>query len=116
MPDRETSRRDFVSFLAGSPLLAAAGLDVKTFNRLFAATPRGAEEAMAAAQQLATQSTVIKSAKDARDVLDFEAAAKAKIPVAHWAISRPAPTMTRPSARTARATSAGRSVRAASST
>ena len=84
MPNRETSRRDFLSFLAGSPLLVAAGLDSKTFDRLFAATPRGAEQAMAAAQQLATQSTVIKSAKDALNVLDFEAAAKAKIPVAHW--------------------------------
>jgi 4-hydroxymandelate oxidase len=84
MPNRETSRRDFLSFLAGSPLLAAAGLDSKSFNRLFAASPRGAEQAMAAVQQLATQTTIIKSAKDALDVLDFEAAAKAKIPVAHW--------------------------------
>ena len=84
MPNRETSRRDFLSFLAGSPLLAAAGLDSKTFHRLFGATPRGAEQAMVAAQPRATQSTVIQSANDALDVLDFEAAAKAKIPVAHW--------------------------------
>jgi 4-hydroxymandelate oxidase len=84
MPNRDTSRRDFLSFLAGSPLLAAAGLDSKTFDRLFASSPHGAERAMAAAQQLATQTPVIKSAKDALDVLDFEAAAKAKIPVAHW--------------------------------
>lgn len=84
MPNRDTSRRDFLAFLAGSPLLAAAGLDSKTFNRLIAGSPRGAERAMTAAQQAAAQTTVIKSAKDALDVLDFEAPAKLKIPVAHW--------------------------------
>jgi 4-hydroxymandelate oxidase len=92
MPNADPSRRQFLAFLAASPLLGAAGIDSAWFERLAAESPRGAERALDLAQQLsasrAPQDTirngVLRSPKDALDVFDFEAAAKARIPVAHW--------------------------------
>jgi 4-hydroxymandelate oxidase len=78
MSSPDPSRRQFLAFLAGSPLLAAAGIDLRMLERLTGESPRGAERAFALAQE------IITSPKDALDVFDFESAAKAKIPVAHW--------------------------------
>jgi len=92
MSDFERSRRDFLTFLAGSPLLAAAGLDRSSVQRLLDAASRSPHGALTLAQQLAqsspggsrSQPGMIASAKDALDVFDFEPVAKSKIPVAHW--------------------------------
>ena len=91
MPNIDPSRRQFLAFLAASPLLAAVGLDESSLDRLVATSPRGAERALDLAQQLAQQSVQdttaiagIKEAKDALNVFDFEPVAKARIPVAHW--------------------------------
>lgn len=78
MSSPDPSRRQFLAFLAGSPLLAAAGIDLRVLERLTGESPRGTERAFALAQE------IITSPKDALDVFDFESAAKAKIPVAHW--------------------------------
>ena len=92
MPNLDPSRRQFLAFLAGSPLLAAAGYNASAIKRLVDATPRGAEDALALAQQMAQQgsqqhadtASLIHSARDALNVFDFEPVAKLRIPVAHW--------------------------------
>ena len=83
MPKHDPSRRQFLNFLAASPFLAAAGLDASTLARLFDAGPRGAEDALQLAQQLAQPAT-IRTPKEALSVFDFEPVARQRIPVAHW--------------------------------
>jgi isopentenyl diphosphate isomerase/L-lactate dehydrogenase-like FMN-dependent dehydrogenase len=79
------SRREFLAFLAASPLLAAVGGDERWWNRLLTESAHGPERALGLAQQ-ASQSgaPLIKAAKEALDVFDFEPVAKARIPIAHW--------------------------------
>lgn len=93
MPNTDPSRRQFLAFLAGSPLLVAAGVDHAWLERLAGESPQGGARALDIAQQALSsgaagvQDTVpslIRASKDALDVFDFELAAKAKIPVAHW--------------------------------
>ena len=88
MPNHEPSRRQFLAFLAGSPLLAAAGVDTSAFTRLLEESPSGAERVLGLVQQAALQDTLpvagLRAAQDALSVFDFEAAAKQRIPVAHW--------------------------------
>src|SRR5262249_38668340 len=86
MPDTAVSRRRFLAFAAGSPLFAAAGLDTALFARLFAGDARDHSRALELLQA-ATQGqepTLIASAGEARDVLDFERVARKKLPAAHW--------------------------------
>src|SRR6187397_741235 len=87
MPNHTTSRRAFLAFVAGSPLLAAAGVPADLRRRLAAGTVSrrdliGVGEAMASHEVQTAQ--LIGAARDALDVLDFEAVAKAKLPPAHW--------------------------------
>lgn len=88
MNDPDFSRRHFLAFLAGSPLLAAAGFDSPLLRRLAAESPRGAHRVLDLTQQAIQQDTLpvagIRAASEALDVFDFEAVAKQKIPVAHW--------------------------------
>jgi isopentenyl diphosphate isomerase/L-lactate dehydrogenase-like FMN-dependent dehydrogenase len=80
-----SSRRNFVRFLAASPLFAVAGIDHATLSRLFAGANRDQSEAFDLVDQLTTQGpTLIANAADALDVFDFEPVAKTKIPPAHW--------------------------------
>lgn len=72
-----TSRRDFLAYLAGSPLLAAAGMDAHRFSHLLNTGVH--TKALALAQQ-----ALITSASQALDVFDFEPVAKKNIPPAHW--------------------------------
>jgi isopentenyl diphosphate isomerase/L-lactate dehydrogenase-like FMN-dependent dehydrogenase len=77
----DADRRHFLTFLAGSPLLAAAGLDRSLLRRLLQAEtrpPRGRDDqALQVVQD-------IRSAGEALDVFDFEPVAKQNMPVAHW--------------------------------
>jgi len=87
MSNHEPSRRQFVAFLAGSPLLAAAGLDASTLERIVGAAKHDRNGALDIAHQLAhtpIQQPLILSAKDGLSVFDFEPVAKQNIPVAHW--------------------------------
>ena len=81
MPDR----RQFLQFLAASPVLAAAGLSPRLLHGLVSSSDRRAGEALSLAQQALQQPGAIRSAAEALDVFDFEPVAKARIPVAHWA-------------------------------
>ena len=64
-----SDRREFLRFLAGSPLLLAYPALLEAFTQ--------APTAQAAAATLA-------SAADALDVFDFEAMARRVLPPAHW--------------------------------
>jgi isopentenyl diphosphate isomerase/L-lactate dehydrogenase-like FMN-dependent dehydrogenase len=86
-PDPETSRREFLRFLLGSPLLAGAGLPF-----LGSATPpalqSGAElDTMALAEymQRAQSAPLIQAADQAVNVFDLQAVAEERVPVAHYA-------------------------------
>jgi len=92
MPTDPNSRRQFLAFLAASPLAAAAGLDADWLASL---SGRAQGDAMLhAADALArsgahpvlrsAQPPLIAKAADALDVFDFEPVAKQNIPVAHW--------------------------------
>jgi 4-hydroxymandelate oxidase len=65
-------RRAFLSFLAASPLLAAAGFTPGWLEQLLEA-PVAAQDAV-----------IIKSVREALNVFDFEAAARAKLSVPHF--------------------------------
>lgn len=80
-----TQRRDFLRFLAGSPLLAAAGVDAHIIENLASASPRRAAAALSMAQQGLQSAALIRAPGEALDVFDFEPVAKQKIPVGHWA-------------------------------
>ncbi len=85
MPEIDPTRRAFLTFLAGSPVLAGAGLDARTLFRLATHGGRGGAAALDAAQQAAQQKTLlITKPSEALDVFDFEPVAQKKIPVAHW--------------------------------
>ncbi len=82
------SRRQFLTFLAGSPLLAAAGLDHTWLAALGADTRTDAllqaADTVAGARHPVLQPPRITRAADALDVFDFESVAQQNIPVAHW--------------------------------
>lgn len=78
-------RRHFLGFLAGSPILAAAGLDSHLLRDLTSASPRRSAAALSLAQQAMQNASAIRSASQALDVFDFEPVARVNIPVAHWA-------------------------------
>lgn len=80
-----TDRRRFLAFLAGSPLLAAAGLNERVLRDLGAGSHRRAAAALQAAQQAVQDGSLIARASAALNVFDFEPVAKKKIPIAHWA-------------------------------
>ena len=81
MPDR----RQFLQFLAGSPILAAAGLNSYRLRDLVSPSPRRAASALSLVQEALQSPSAIHSASEALDVFDFEPVARANIPVAHWA-------------------------------
>ncbi len=80
-----TDRRDFLRFIAGSPLLAAVGLDAHILRDLTSASPKRAATALSLVQQALQTPLIIRKASEALDVFDFEPVAREKIPVAHWA-------------------------------
>ena len=69
---RVADRRAFLSFLAASPVLAYAGFSSGWIEEVLAAPPQQQNE------------VVIKSVKEALNVFDFDAAARAKLISAHY--------------------------------
>src|SRR5881227_1584311 len=80
----DVSRRNFLTFLAGSPLLAAAGVDAALLARLTRGTPADRSRALALVQQATQEPDLIASASEALNVFDFEPVASKKVPPAHW--------------------------------
>jgi isopentenyl diphosphate isomerase/L-lactate dehydrogenase-like FMN-dependent dehydrogenase len=82
-----SERREFLRYLAASPLLVAAGLTPAWLERMFAqSVTSGTTPAPVGRAALAAPpgQVVIKSVKDALSVFDFEAAARAKLSEAHF--------------------------------
>src|SRR4029078_12331667 len=82
--DSESSRRQFVRYLAGSPLFALGGVDVARLARMLNGTTAERRRATELIQQQAQEPTLIASASEALDVFDFEPVARKKLPPAHW--------------------------------
>jgi 4-hydroxymandelate oxidase len=81
--DDPFSRRRFLAFAAGSPLLAA--VDASALARLLVGSPRDRAKGLALLQQASQQEPeLIASAADALNVFDFEPVARKKLPPAHW--------------------------------
>ena len=74
MSDLARSRREFLKFLAASPLLAGSPALLQAFSQNAGAAPAVS----------GTVSDVITSPADALSVLDFEPAARKVLPPAHW--------------------------------
>jgi 4-hydroxymandelate oxidase len=81
-PDDPFSRRRFLAFAAGSPLLAA--VDVSALARLLGGSSRDRAKGLALLQQATQEPELITSAADALNVFDFEPVARKKVPPAHW--------------------------------
>lgn len=71
-PKRMSDRRVFLSFLAASPILAYAGFSSRWIDEVLAAPVPQQNE------------IVIKSVKEALNIFDFDAAARAKLSTAHY--------------------------------
>ena len=84
MPVDQNSRRKFLTFLAGSPVLAVAGVDIHSLERLFSGTRRDQSNAFGIVDQATQGPVLIKSAREALNVFDFEPVAHKTLPVAHW--------------------------------
>jgi isopentenyl diphosphate isomerase/L-lactate dehydrogenase-like FMN-dependent dehydrogenase len=82
--ERTASRRDFLTFLAGSPLFAAAGFDVRSIGRLMQGSTRDQAAALDLVQQAVQEPDLISAPGEALDVFDFEPVARKKLPPAHW--------------------------------
>src|SRR5689334_7545844 len=80
----DVSRRGFLRFAAGSPLLAAAGIDLGALAKLLDGSSRDQAKGLAILQQATQEPELIAAAADALNVFDFEPVAKKKVPPAHW--------------------------------
>lgn len=78
------SRRRFMAFAAGSPLLAVAGVDLESLRRLLRGNSRDRAKGLAIVQQASQEPALIASPADALDIFDFEPVARKKLPPAHW--------------------------------
>ena len=63
--DPSESRRRFMQFLAGSPLLVAAGIDRDALRRLLTGTTRDQSAGLELVQQATQEPALIKSASEA---------------------------------------------------
>ncbi|HTE44733.1 MAG TPA: alpha-hydroxy acid oxidase [Gemmatimonadaceae bacterium] len=81
-PDDPFSRRRFLAFAAGSPLLST--LDVGALARLLGGASRDRAKGLELLQQAAQEQDLITSPGEALDVFDFEPVARKKLPPAHW--------------------------------
>ena len=80
-----THRREFLRFLAGSPVLAAVGLNARFLSDLASTSPRRTAAALSLVDEELQRAPLIRSPREALDVFDFEPVAKQNIPVGHWA-------------------------------
>lgn len=89
-PANGDDRRRFLRFLAASPLLAAAGVDLRALERLTSdGSPDGGwrlleEVGLATRAPSPQQPSLIRAPEEALSVFDFEPVAKAKLPIAHY--------------------------------
>ncbi len=78
------TRRRFLRFLAASPLLATAGIDLAALERLTSAHDPDDGWRLLHEVERAAQQGLIGAPGDALSVFDFEPVARAKLPAAHF--------------------------------
>src|SRR6478672_10961993 len=81
--DAASSRRQFLRYVAGSPLFALGGLNVNELGRMLGGSSSERRRAFDLIQQT-QEPTLIASASEALNVFDFEPVARKKLPPAHW--------------------------------
>jgi 4-hydroxymandelate oxidase len=82
--DPASSRRQFLRYVAGSPLFALGGINVSQLARMLGGSDADRRRAFELIQQQAQEPTLIAAANEALDVFDFEPVARKKLPPAHW--------------------------------
>jgi len=82
--DSASSRRQFLRYVAGSPLFALGGINVTQLAKMLDGSPSERRRAVELIQQQAQEPTLIASASEALNVFDFEPVARKKVPPAHW--------------------------------
>ena len=79
-----TSRRDFIRYLTGSPVMASLGFSLGSIERVLASGDRGPGRIVDVLDQ-ASDADVIDAADQALNVFDFHPVAKRNLPIAHYA-------------------------------
>jgi isopentenyl diphosphate isomerase/L-lactate dehydrogenase-like FMN-dependent dehydrogenase len=82
--DSASSRRQFLRYLAGSPLFALGGANISQLARMLDGSAAERRRAIDIIQQQAQEPTLIGAASEALNVFDFEPVARKKLPPAHW--------------------------------
>jgi len=82
--DSASSRRQFLRYVAGSPLFAIGGVDVSQLARMLDGSGAERRRALELIQQQTQEPTLIASAGEALSVFDFEPVARKRLPPAHW--------------------------------
>ena len=77
-------RRQFLKFLAASPLMASAGLTGGLVDELIASGPGGAPDLELFMKEVGKQDIAIASEAEALNVFDFQVVAKQVLPPAHY--------------------------------
>jgi isopentenyl diphosphate isomerase/L-lactate dehydrogenase-like FMN-dependent dehydrogenase len=80
----ESSRRQFLRYVAGSPLFALGGVNLSQLTRMLGASSHERRRALELIQQQAQEPTLITASSEALNVFDFEPVARKKLPPAHW--------------------------------
>jgi (S)-2-hydroxy-acid oxidase len=84
-PPIETQRREFLRFLAASPLFVAGGVKLAALERLTSAgAPDDGWRLLDEVERVSQAPALIQAPDDALSVFDFEPVAKAKLPPAHF--------------------------------
>ncbi|MFQ5788913.1 MAG: alpha-hydroxy acid oxidase [Acidobacteriota bacterium] len=78
------SRRSFLKFLAGSPVLAYLGLPASVTERPWVAESQGSGASQRAPGMPALEEDLVASPHEAINVFDFEPVARNNLPPAHW--------------------------------
>ena len=79
-----TSRRDFLRYLSGSPLMLSLGLSAGSLAELLASGDRGPGRIVDLLDQV-SDADLITAADDALSVFDFQRVAARTLPIAHYA-------------------------------
>ena len=82
--DPVTNRRQFLKFLAASPLMASAGITGGLVDELIASGPGGAPDLELFMNEFGKQEIAIASDSEALNVFDFQVVAKQVLPPAHY--------------------------------
>ena len=82
--DHDASRREFLRFLASSPVMTSLGFSMSSIEHVLASGDRGPGRVVDMLDQV-SDGDLIAGADQALNVFDFEPVAERNLPIAHWA-------------------------------